>query len=135
MTNHLGRSARTLDLWVAETKVGVGRVVHFSVANASPESRLPYFGGKGVVKEILKGMGILRIITRPTLVFNEGDLLLNDMAWAFRHFPVFPVFGKGDYPVQPVYADDLATRPWIAGFRTGSLVADVARPETFSFEA
>ena len=42
----------------ASAKAGVGRIVHFSVANASTESRLPYFRGKGLVEEILKGMGI-----------------------------------------------------------------------------
>ena len=82
--------------------------VHFSVANASPESRLPYFRGKGLVEEILKDTGLSYAIIRPTLVFGEGDLLLNNMAWALRRFPVFPVFGRGDYPVQPIYAEDLA---------------------------
>ena len=87
---------------------GVGRTVHFSVANASAESRLPCFRGKGQVEETLTGMGIPYAIIRSTLVFGEGDLLLNNMAWALRRFPVFPVFGSGDYPVQPTYAEDLA---------------------------
>ena len=38
--------------------------------------------------------GLSYSIIRPTLVFGEGDLLLNNMAWALRRFPVF---GKGDY--------------------------------------
>ena len=44
-------------LFEAAREAGVGRIVHFSVANASPESRLPYFRGKGQVEKILKGMG------------------------------------------------------------------------------
>ena len=31
----------------------VGSIVHFSIANASTESRLPYFRGKGQLEEIL----------------------------------------------------------------------------------
>ena len=86
-------------------------MVHFSVANASTDSRLPYFRGKGQVEEILRDTGILPYaIIRPTLVFGEWDLLLNNMAWALRRFPVFPVFGKGDYPVQPIFAGDLAAQ-------------------------
>ena len=69
-----------------------------------------------------------------TLVFGEGDLLLNNMAWALRHFPVFPVFGRGDYPVQPIYAGDLAAQAVEAGSRIGNFIADAAGPETFSFE-
>ena len=75
-------------LFEAAAKAGVGRIVHFSVANASSEPRLPYFRGKGLVEEILKDTGIPYAIIRPTLVFGEGDLLLNNMAWALRRFPV-----------------------------------------------
>ena len=64
----------------AAREAGVGRIVHFSVASASPESGLPYFRGKGQVEEILKGMGMPFAIIRPTLVFGRGDLLLNNMA-------------------------------------------------------
>ena len=121
-------------LFGAARDAGVGRVVHLSVANASTESRLPYFLGKGQVEEILKGMGIPYAIIRPTLVFGKGDLLLNNMAWALRRFPVFPIFGRGDYKVQPVYAGDLAAQAVKAGSRTGGFSADAAGPETFTFE-
>ena len=121
-------------LFDAAADAGVGRIVHFSVANASPESRLPYFRGKGQVEESLKDMGVPCAIIRSTLVFGEGDLLLNNMAWALRRFPVFPVFGDGDYTVQPIYAGDLADLAADAGSGTDSFVADAAGPETFTFE-
>ena len=121
-------------LFDAAVRAGVGRFVHFSVANASPDSALPYFRGKGQVEEILKETGIPYAIIRPSLVFGGGDLLLNNMAWALRRFPVFPVFGSGDYRVQPIYAEDLAARPLAAGFRNDSFGADAAGPDTFTFE-
>ena len=121
-------------LFAAAARAGVSRIVHFSVANASSECRLPYFRGKGQVEEMLQDMGIPYAIIRPTLVFGEGDLLLNNMAWALRRFPVFPVFGNGDYKVQPVYAGDLAAQAVDAGSRTDSFVADAAGPDTFTFE-
>ena len=83
---------------------------------------------------ILQDMEIPCAIIRPTLVFGEGDLLLNNMAWALRRFPVFPVYGNGDYQVQPIYAGDLAALAVEAGSRTDSFVADAAGPETFTFE-
>ena len=137
-----GRGRTTFDqavansklLFEAAAKAGVGRIVHFSVANASSECRLPYFRGKGQVEEILMGMGIPYAIIRPTLVFGEGDLLLNNMAWALRRFPFFPVFGKGDYPVQPTAAGDLAAQAVEAGSRGESFITDAAGPETFTFE-
>ena len=84
---------------------------------------------------MLKGLGVPYAIIRPTLVFGVGDLLLNNMAWALRRFPVFPVCGNGDYPVQPIYAEDLAAQAVEAGSQSESSVADAAGPDTFSFEA
>ena len=122
-------------LFEAAKRAGVGRIVHFSVTNVSPDSGLPYFRGKAQVEDMLMGLGIPYAIIRPTLVFGVGDLLLNNMAWALRRFPVFPVYGNGDYPVQPVYVEDLAAQAVEAGSQSENSVADAAGPDTFSFEA
>ena len=79
-------------------------------------------------------MGILYAIIRPTLVYGDGDLLLSKMAWALRRFRVFPVYGSGDYPVQPIYAEDLATQAVEASYQSENSVSDPAGPERFSFE-
>ena len=73
-------------------------------------------------------------IISPTLVFGVGDLLLNNMAWALRRFPVFPIYGSGDYPVQPVYAEDLAAQAVAAGFHDGNSISDAVGPDTLSFK-
>ena len=125
----------TRTLFEAAKSAGVGRIVHFSVTNPSSESRLPYFRGKAQVEDMLVRLGIPYAIIRPTLVFGVGDLLLNNMAWALRRFPVFPVYGSGDYPVQPIYVEDLAAQAVEAGSLSESSVADAAGPDTLSFEA
>ena len=128
----------TRTLFEAAKRAGVGRIVHFSVTNVSSGSGLPYFRGKAQVEDMLKGLGVPYAIIRPTLVFGVGDLLLNNMAWALRRFPVFPVFpvyGSGDYPVQPIYVEDLAAQAVEAGSLSESSVADAAGPDTLSFEA
>ncbi len=125
----------TRTLFETVKRAGVGRIVHFSVTNPSSESGLPYFRGKAQVEDMLKGLGVPYAIIRPTLVFGDGDLLLNNMAWALRRFPVFPVCGNGDYPVQPVCVEDLATQAVKAGSQSENSVADAAGPDTFTFEA
>ena len=117
----------TRTLFEAAKRAGVGRIVHFSVTNPSSESELPYFRGKVQVEDMLVGLGIPYAIIRPTLVFGEGDLLLNNMAWALRRFPVFPVYGSGDYRVQPVYVEDLAAQAVEAGSQSENSVADTGR--------
>ena len=124
----------TRTLLQAAERAGVGRIVHFSVTDASSGSGLPYFRGKAQVEDKLVDLGIPYAIIRPTLVFGVGDLLLN-MARALRRFPVFPVYGNGDYPVQPVYVEDVAAQAVEAGSQSKSSIADAAGPDTFSFEA
>ena len=119
-------------LFEAAKSAGVGRIVHFSVTNPSSESRLPYFRGKAQVEDMLVRLGIPYAIIRPTLVFGVGDLLLNNMAWALRRFPVY---GSGDYPVQPIYVEDLAAQAVEAGSQGENSVTDAAGPDTFSFKA
>ena len=122
-------------MFEAARRAGVERIVHFSVADASVESHLPYIRAKAQVEQILKSLGVPYSIIRPTLIFGVGDLLLNNMAWALRRFPFFPVFGEGDYPVQPVYAEDVAVQAVEAGSQGENSIADAAGPETFSYEA
>ena len=83
---------------------------------------------------MLRDLGVTYAVIRPTLVFGDGDLLLNNMAWALRLFPVFPVYGNGDYPVQPIYVEDLAGQAVEAGSQSDGPIADAAGPDTFSFE-
>ena len=56
------------------------------------------------------------------------------MAWALRRFPIFPVFGRRDYQVQPIYAEDSAAQAVDVGSGRDSFVAAAAGPETFTFE-
>ena len=121
-------------LFEAAIDAGVSKIVHVSVSNPSSDSPLPYFSGKWRVEEALKGCGIPYAIIRPTLVFGKDDLLLNNIAWALRRFPVFPVYGDGSYQVQPIFAEDLADQIVAAGSTIDSFTADAAGPDTMSFE-
>ena len=113
-------------LFEAAIDAGVSKIVHVSVSNPSADSPLPYFSGKWRVEEALKSYGIPYAIIRPTLVFGKDDLLLNNIAWALRRFPLFPVYGNGNYQVQPIFAEDLAVQIVEAATSTESFTADAA---------
>ena len=88
---------------------GVQRIVHVSITNADPNSPLSYFRCKGLAEDFLRQtQAIPYAILRPTLVFGREDILLNNIAWMLRRFPVFLVPGSGRYQVQPVCVEDLA---------------------------
>jgi uncharacterized protein YbjT (DUF2867 family) len=115
-------------LFEAAAEAGVERIVHISVSNPSEDSPLPYFRGKAQVERALAAAGPTHAIVRPTLVFGPRDILVNNIAWILRRFPVFVLPGDGSGRVQPVSAEDVAR---IAVTATGTV--DAAGPEEFSF--
>ena len=126
----------TRALFEAAKRAGVGRIVHFSVTNASSESGLPYFRGKAQVEDMLVGLGIPYAIIRPTLVFGVGDLLLDNMAWALRRFPCLPRLRERRL-TDPARLRGRPCDPGGGGRLTERELhlADAAGPDTFSFEA
>src|SRR5664279_6338430 len=98
----------TLKLFAACKEAGVGRVVHVSITNPSEASPLEYFSGKARLERALVESGLPHAILRPTVLFGKEDILINNIAWCLRRFPVFGVFGDGQYRLQPIYVDDLA---------------------------
>ncbi len=124
----------TVTLFECAKRAGVERVVHISVTNASLESRLPYYRGKALQEQALSESGVSYAIVRPTLVFGREDVLVNNIAWLIRKFPVFPVFGSGEYKLQPVYVGDLAAIAVACARESKLTVLDAIGPEAFTFE-
>ena len=120
-------------LFDAAAKAGVRRVVHISVANSSPDSPFAYFRGKAATEEALRDSGLSHAIVKPTLVFGPGDILVNNIAWALRHVPVFLV-STGEDEVQPVSVFDTAGICVEAGGREDDSAVDAAGPERLRFE-
>jgi NADH dehydrogenase len=118
----------------AAAEAGVRRLVHISITNPSVDSPLPYFRGKALVEDAIRESGLSHAIVRPALVFGEGDILLNNIAWALRRFPLFPVPGDGRYRTQPVYVGDLAELALAAAGEPDDLVLDAVGPETYTFD-
>ncbi|MGH7380866.1 MAG: SDR family oxidoreductase [Candidatus Methylomirabilales bacterium] len=124
----------TLTLFACAKKAGVGKIVHMSVTNASVESRLPYYRGKALQEHALIDSGVSYAIVRPTLVFGKEDILVNNIAWLIRTFPVFPIFGDGGYTLQPVYVGDVAAIAVSCARDQQGVILDAIGPETFTFE-
>ena len=124
----------SMALFDAAAKAGVRRIVHVSITNASVESPLPYFRGKALVERALRESGVSHAILRPTIIFGREDILLNNIAWALRRFPVHPIPGKGDYPVQPIYVEDLAGLAVEAGAGGDDVEIDAVGPDVITYE-
>ena len=123
----------TLILFQAAKEAGVERIVHVSITNPSLDSPLEYFSGKARLEQALTTLGVSYAILRPTVLFGKEDILINNIAWMLRRFPVFGVFGDGRYRLQPIYVDDLARLAVEQGASRENVVINAIGPETFTY--
>jgi NADH dehydrogenase len=120
-------------LFKAAKGAGVKRIVHISITNPSIESPLEYFRGKARLEKALIDSGISYAILRPTVLFGKEDILINNIAWGLRHLPVFGVFGDGNYKLQPIYVEDLASLAVQHGKNNNNAIINAIGPETFTY--
>lgn len=118
----------------AAADAGVRRIVHVSITNPSDDSPFPYFRGKARLERTVRKSGLSHAIVRPTVIFGREDILINNIAFVLRRFPVFGIPGSGEYRVRPVSVEDVADICVRAGRREQDEVIDAVGPETFAFE-
>ena len=136
--NHKGRThqecvEQTRTLFGAARESGVKRIVHISITNPDPDSDLPYFRGKGQLEDELRNLGLSYAILRPTVLYSVEDVLLNNIAWTLRKFPVTLIPGRGNYGIQPVFVEDLAELAVSASEGSENVETDAVGPEVFSY--
>jgi NADH dehydrogenase len=124
------RTRRLLD---AARRAGVRRVVHVSVVNASETAPTAYFRAKARLEADVRSSGLSYAIVRPTLTFGSRDILVNNLCWVLRRFPVFVMPGDGRYRLQPVHVDDVARIAVEAGQASADLLTDAAGPDILTF--
>ncbi len=123
----------TRTLFAAARDAGVERVVHVSITNPSVDSELEYFRGKAQLEAALRASGLSYAILRPAVLFGGEDILINNIAWMLRRFPVFGVFGDGEYRLQPIHVNDLASLAVEYGAKRDDVIVDAIGPETFTY--
>jgi len=126
------RNTRTLI--DAAKSAGVERIVHVSIANPSADSPLGYYRGKAQLEQVVIDSGLSYTIVRPTVIFGDEDILLNNIAWFVRRFAVFGIPGDGRYRIRPIYVEDMARLMADAVDARGNAVIDAVGPETYTFE-
>jgi NADH dehydrogenase len=123
----------TIALIQAAKIAGVQRIVHIGITNPSLDSDLPYFRGKALLEEEIRQSQLSYAIVRPTVIFGAEDILINNIAFLLRKFPLFIVPGDGRYSLQPIFVEDLAKIAVEAGQRSENMTIDAVGPETYRF--
>lgn len=118
----------------AAKNAGVRRIVHVSIANPSADSPLGYYRGKAELEKVVIDSGLSYTILRPTVIFGREDILINNIAWFIRRFPLFGIPGEGTYRVRPIYVEDMAQLMVDAVGDQPNAVIDAVGLETYTFE-
>jgi len=118
----------------AASHADVKRIVHISITNPSADSPLPYFWGKAANEKTVIESGISYAIMRPTVLVGAEDILINNIAFLLRRFPVFALPGDGSYRLQPACVEDLADLVVEAIYRKDDYIIDAVGPDIFTFK-
>jgi NADH dehydrogenase len=120
-------------LFQAAKRAGVRKIIHVSILHPSADSPYPYFRGKALVERALAESGLAYASLRPSVLFDERGVLLNNMAWLLRRLPIFGVGGRGSYRVRPTHVDDLARLALEAVTWPNDRIVDAVGPERPTF--
>lgn len=119
----------------AAGKAGITRVIHVSGIGADTASASRYVRARGEGEARVRRCLDSATILRPSVLFGPGDAFLNTIDTITRMSPVFPLFGRGDTRLQPVYVGDVAaavaaaTESGIAGGR----IAELGGPRVYTY--
>lgn len=120
----------------AAEKAGIKKLVHLSVSNPSKDASFPYFRGKARIEEMIRQSKLSYAIIRPTLVFGgEEEILVNNIAWLLRWFPIFAIPTPRNHRLQPIHVDEVADLAVKAATDVHNKVLDAAGPDIMTFEA
>ena len=136
--NYRGRTheqcvEQTEVMFDAARNAGVRRIVHISITNPDPHSDLPYFRGKAELEDALRSLGVSYAILRPTVLYSTEDILMNNIAWTLRKFPLILLPGRGDYGIQPIFVEDLARLAVDVAQSNEDIEMDAVGPDVFTY--
>jgi len=132
-TDHAVAVENSRALFHAARRAGVHKIVHVSILHPSGDSPYPYFQGKALVERALAEVGLPYAVLRPSVLFDEEGVLLNNIAWLLRKMPVFGIGEGGHYRIRPIHVEDLASLAIEAAQWPDDRVVDAVGPDRPTF--
>lgn len=119
----------------AAKEAGVKRLIFMSALGATNLST-PYYVNKIRGEEAVKASGVPYTIFRPSLLIGPGGEFTG-LLKTLTMFPVVPVLGPGNYPVQPMYVRDIARyfAQAVDDERYTNQTFEVGGPEVFEYNS
>lgn len=118
----------------AARAAGVRRFVHMSALGARDEpGATAYHRTKAAAETIVRESGMSHVIFRPAIVSGPGNAPIAALARLHRFAPLVPIFGRGDFGLQPVWVGDVAQAFALAAEGVGQGVCELGGPSTLTY--
>ena len=131
-TIHVGGTGAVL---AAARAAGVRRLVHMSALGARDEpGATAYHRTKARAERLVAASGIDHVIFRPSMISGPGNVPIATLARLHRFAPVVPIFGTGDFLLQPVWIGDVAEAYALAAEGRGSGVYELGGPAVITYQ-
>jgi uncharacterized protein YbjT (DUF2867 family) len=89
--------------------IGIKRAAFVSTTAIFTQLNAPSKAVRVAAEEAIRGSGLEWTILRPTMIYGtERDRNICRLIRYVRRFPVLPIFGSGNFQMQPIYVEDLA---------------------------
>jgi NADH dehydrogenase len=89
-------------------EAGVKRYIQMSAVGTRPGAVSRYHRTKWQAEEVVRASSLDWTIIRPSLIFGSGDEFVSVLARMIRRLPAVPVFGDGQYQLQPIAVEQVA---------------------------
>ena len=93
----------------AAKEQGVSRYLHMSSNGTRERSNTGYHRTKWQAEEFVRNSTLEWTIFRPSLIFAQGSEFVHMLSEVIRRLPVVPVIGNGQYRMQPVALEEVAS--------------------------
>jgi len=128
---HVQGTKRLLE---AAGTAGARQFIHMSALGARPDpDATRYHRTKFQAEDLVRASGIRAAIFRPSLINGPENIPVRALARLHKWAPVIPVFGPADFPLQPVWIDDLALAFALAVERGDSGTFELGGPDVLTF--
>jgi uncharacterized protein YbjT (DUF2867 family) len=96
----------------AAKRLGIRRWIQMSALGARADAPTGYFLTKWEGEQLVRASGLDWTILRPSVIFSTAPTkkmnFVGELANVIRNAPFIPVFGDGNYRMQPVSIEDVA---------------------------
>lgn len=90
----------------AAQRAGVKRIVMVSFLRARPNSRSGYHETKWAAEELIRQSGIEHTILKASMMYGNGDHMVDHVSRAVKTWPVFATVGFRGRTVRPIPIED-----------------------------